>query len=305
MEAEEGVYSPESVQEKKKFEIGKWYKANAGVTADFYYLKVNEVYISGLPYGEGIINRSGDKVYIESHHWNNSTTIKQALEIGPIDVAEIQKWLPEGHVDKKDSSVSFKYPDKIIALKTNFGGGGGTINNNTGPIVRKGDIGVFIKKVGEDAIYSFPNFSHYYVIEQNFTSGTAKEYCEESVEERPFVFPKNIIALVKSPVEGSIKKGEIGVYVKDFIYDFPSHKDYIVNEEAFKDKLIAEYYIAPNSDTPKFVRTTDCTSTNDTLEVLKINPTADSLEDRFKLSPKLKSDLIFLKNKPEDDRILI
>lgn len=288
----------EAARKEKTFEIGKWYKSDYP-NGNPYYLKVKDFDFDKNPKGEAILE---NKKYSSGHFWNNTDTIRQALETGPIDVSEIQEWLLDGHPDKIVKPVLFDYPEKIIALQDCFRAGRVIAS------VKKGDIGTFARREGVNATYNFPNFKGYYVIELNFTSGKVKEYREE--EEKVFIFPKNVIALKDNFAAGfGVSKGDIGELSScnsvHAHYNFPNFPCYGVTKKHFEEKGVAEYYVAPGVDGAKYIAASDCTTSSSPVYIAKIGTAVDNSEDKLKFLPELKSDLIFLKNKSEDDRILI
>ena len=101
---------------KPKFEVGKWYKGQE----NNYYIKFSNVIKNGsynfIYYSEKIYSK---EYKLENGYWANNEFEKYALE-NPVDINEIQQYLPESHVDKiKSFTVHNKcnIGDIIVSLE--------------------------------------------------------------------------------------------------------------------------------------------------------------------------------------------
>lgn len=84
----------------KKFIKGKWYFAQG------YYLKFSyedKGFSFTRNYGE-TIDKYGN--YLKIDYWSAPDLEREALENDPLtDLSAIQKWLPEGHIDKISEKI--------------------------------------------------------------------------------------------------------------------------------------------------------------------------------------------------------
>lgn len=91
---------------KTKFEKGKWYKGEE--SGNFYikfshveYISENELFLRKIYYSEKIVNGKFTKVF---DYWANNSFENYALN-NPVDIQEIQQYLPEGHPDKIKENI--------------------------------------------------------------------------------------------------------------------------------------------------------------------------------------------------------
>ena len=113
------------VMEKSKFEVGKWYKD----ISEECYAKFKELHDGFFRFGEKIRDNEYGK-------GNYSLFQSQMIPI-PVDLSEIQQYLPDGHPDKV-SNQKFKVGDYVVIKDYGYG-------------THESDINMFCKIVKTDA----------------------------------------------------------------------------------------------------------------------------------------------------------
>lgn len=111
----------ELVSEKPNFIIGKWYKGEGGN----YYIKFKSLESLTLNnriyYSERIYDEEYQKI---NDYWANDDFERYALS-NPVDLSEIQQYLPPDHPDKQIKTMEkneFKKGDYIVTLEGDFSG---------------------------------------------------------------------------------------------------------------------------------------------------------------------------------------
>jgi len=95
-----GFNIPDEQEVTNKFEVGKWYKGKISSNTDNIYIKFKKIKegdgYNYIYYSEKIKNG----IYsIREDYWASNVLEKYALN-NPVNLSEIQEFLPDGHVDK-------------------------------------------------------------------------------------------------------------------------------------------------------------------------------------------------------------
>lgn len=208
--------------------LGKWY------TIQFInHIPCHRIKIQSL--NKDTDTLAGEWIFLGSFYETGTWDISKINWVQELkDLEDIQKWLPQNHVDKKESMTEEKYipqeGDWIVAVTPENTAGCTLVKNKAYYVVEKGrDFVRCSDKKGGDHI---PGGGIYIkdlrkALPEEIPSENTEETTEKPIEkpiEKSDLVGRYVKALIDFPNGCRIKKGEVGKIIDKGLAQFPSQR---------------------------------------------------------------------------------